>query len=212
MTLPLFHQGPLESAIEALRTDLLADGGPRISTMRNYRFAIVPYEPADETQLRNRMKKLTDELKSLGWLILSISLQKLLLDRVRSLGDDAVKSLIAAEKRQHGKSPERGLAHLQEQILPLIEGPDGIAADVVKLVQDFATAHPSRVDHSLVLLGRLGALYPFFRSSALLRHIDGRTSGVPVILLYPGTRVGRHALRFMGEHAADGDYRPKIYP
>ena len=43
----------------------------------------------------------------------------------------------------------------------------------------------SGADH--VLIGRAGGLYPFFRSSALLRHLDGQTGTVPVVLLYPGT-------------------------
>jgi hypothetical protein len=42
---PLFYKTPLESAVNDLRTDLLTDGGPQISTMRNYRFAILPYDP-----------------------------------------------------------------------------------------------------------------------------------------------------------------------
>ena len=48
MTLPLFHQTPLQEAFAALRRDLIQEDGPRISTMRNYRFAIVQYQPADE--------------------------------------------------------------------------------------------------------------------------------------------------------------------
>jgi hypothetical protein len=41
-------------------------------------------------------------------------------------------------------------------------------------------------------------LYPFFRSSALLRHLDGQTGNVPVVLLYPGERRGPTGLSFMG--------------
>ena len=57
-----------------------------------------------------------------------------------------------------------------------------------------------------------GAVYPFFRSSALLRHLDGRTRNVPVVLLYPGERRGPTALSFMGVLDPDSDYRPRIYP
>ena len=63
-----------------------------------------------------------------------------------------------------------------------------------------------------MLIGRAGALYPFFRSSALLKHIDGKTRNIPVVLLYPGERKDTTALSFMGELAADRDYRPRIYP
>jgi hypothetical protein len=206
-----FNQGSLDDAVHALKRDLLAEGGPQISTMRNYRFAILPYRPKDEFALRQRIRRLTDELRAQGWNVLPISLQKLLLDRIRATGADAVEALIAREKRLFERDPERALAHIRDKIAPHIEGPDGIAADVARLIAAFADENPD-ADRTLVLIGRAGALYPFFRSSALLKHIDGKTRNIPVVLLYPGERKDTTALSFMGEVAADRDYRPRIYP
>ncbi len=121
-------------------------------------------------------------------------------------------ALIARERRLYEKDPERALAHLREKIAPHIEGHDGIAADVAKLINAFADEHPERADRTLILIGRAGALYPFFRSSALLKHIDGKTRNLPVVLLYPGERKDTTALSFMGELPADRDYRPRLYP
>ncbi len=208
----LFGQTTLDEAVQALRKDLLAEGGPRISTMRNYRFAILPYRPAEEFKLRKLIRRLTDDLKAEGWGVLSVSLQKLLLDRIRKTGDTAVAALIAREKSLYTRDPERALEHVRQKIAPHIEGPDGIAADVVRLIDGFATASPEDTDRTLVLLGRAGALYPFFRSSALLKHIDGKTRNIPVVLLYPGERRDTTALSFMGELPSDRDYRPRIYP
>lgn len=207
-----FHQGPLEEAVNALERDLLADTGPQISTMRNYRFAILPYRPRDEFKLRQLMRRLTDTLRAEGWGVLPISLQKLLLERIRATGADNIEALITREKRLYGKDPERALAHLRDKIAPHIEGPEGIAADVAKLINKFADENPDRADRTLVLVGRAGALYPFFRSSALLKHIDGKTRNLPVVLLYPGERKDTTALSFMGVLDADRDYRPRIYP
>ena len=212
MTEPLFQQSTLDEGVQALRQDLLAEGGPRISTMRNYRFAILPYKPSEEFKLRKLIRRLTDDLRAAGWGVLSVSLQKLFLDRVRATGDDAVLNLIAREKRLYEKDPERALEHLREKVGPYIEGPDGIAADVVKLIGEFADKNPEDTDRTLVLIGRGGALYPFFRSSALLKHIDGKTRNLPVVLLYPGERRDTTALSFMGMLPADRDYRPRIYP
>ena len=50
------------------------------------------------------------------------------------------------------------------------------------------------------------------RTSALLKHLDGRTRNVPVVLLYPGERRGDTGLSFMGIINPDSDYRPRIYP
>ncbi|NOU34915.1 MAG: DUF1788 domain-containing protein [Polyangiaceae bacterium] len=212
MTEPLFTQQTLDEGVAALRRDLLAEGGPQISTMRNYRFAILPYRPADEFKLRGLMRRLTDDLRNAGWGVLPISLQQLLLARIRKTGEANVQALITREKRLFEKDPERALAHLRDKIAPHIEGPDGIAADVAALIADFAEKHPDGADRTLVLIGRAGALYPFFRSSALLKHIDGKTRNIPVVLLYPGERKDTTALSFMGELDADRDYRPRIYP
>lgn len=208
----LFPQGSLDEAVDALKADLLAETGPQISTMRNYRFAILPYRPKDEFKLRQHMRRLTEDLRARGWGVLPINLQKLLLDRIQATGRDNVASLIEREKRLHERDPERALAHLQDKVAPHIEGPDGIAADVARLIAEFAEQHPDQADRTLVLIGRAGSLYPFFRSSALLKHIDGKTRNIPVVLLYPGDRRDTTALSFMGELDADRDYRPRIYP
>jgi hypothetical protein len=96
MTAELFS--PLQEAIHALRSDLIQEAGPRISTMRNYRFAIVQYDPKDEFRLRLEVRKLNTELVANGWMVLSINLQKLLLDRVRSQGDEYIQRLTNVAK------------------------------------------------------------------------------------------------------------------
>lgn len=204
--------GDLDEAIKALKRDLISEDGPQISTMRNYRFAILPYLPSEEFKLRQRILTLTEQLRADGWAVLPISLQKLLIERIRSTGPENVDNLISREKRLFERDPERALAHIREKIAPHIEGPNGIAADVSRMIEEFADKNPGMADRSLVVIGRAGALYPFFRSSALLKHIDGKTRNIPVVLLYPGKREDKSGLSFMCELAADRDYRPRIYP
>ena len=202
----------LDEAFMALRKDLVNENGPQISTMRNYRFAIVPYPPQDEYKLRSHVQSLVGELTANGWVVLTISLQKLLLQRLRKFGSDTLDRMIEGERRTANISPERGLNYLSQKVCNEIEGPDGIAADVCREIRDFVDANPDKAERTLVIVGRAGALYPFFRTSSLLKHIDGRTQNVPVVLLYPGDRRGETALSFMGMVNPDGDYRPRIYP
>jgi len=219
----------LDSAVGALRRDLLGDGGPRISTIRSYNFAILPYPPDQELTLRAKIHTLATELVEIGWKVKSIALQKLLFDRVRAEGDDFVETLIATEKRYHAKAvaqsgdpaepeSEPALRYLRDHIGELIEGPKGIAADVVREIETFCEENPDHDERIVVFVGRAGAMYPFFRTSSLLRHLDGHTRNLPVVLLYPGVRAtGPHgtdttALSFMGVLAPDRDYRPRIYP
>ena len=202
----------LDEAFAALRKDLVNENGPQISTMRNYRFAIVPYAPRDEYKLRSHVQSLVSELTANGWVVLTISLQKLLIDRVRKLGSDVVERMIEMERRTAHISSEKGLNYLSQKICNEIEGPNGIAADVCREINEFVEVNPDKAERALVIVGRAGALYPFFRTSSLLKHIDGRTQNVPVVLLYPGDRHGETGLSFMGVVNPDGDYRPRIYP
>ena len=80
MTLPNLQRTALQEAFAALRADLIHDDGPRISTMRNYRFAIVQYDPSDEFKLRAEVQRLSSDLVAHGWVVLSINLQRLLLE------------------------------------------------------------------------------------------------------------------------------------
>jgi hypothetical protein len=212
MSMPLLHQTPLEEAFAALRRDLIHEDGPRISTMRNYRFAIVQYSPAEEFKLRGEVQHLSGDLVANGWMVLSLNLQKLVLDRVRTQGGNWAERVMEMEKQTASTGPERGLNYLESKLAPLVEGPEGIAADCGRIICDYADRHPENIDRTLALIGRAGALYPFFRSSALLRHLDGRTRNVPVVLLYPGERRGPTGLSFMGMVNPDHDYRPRIYP
>lgn len=202
----------IQQAIAALKADLIHEDGPRISTMRNYRFAIVPYDPTREFELRAEVQHLSHELVANGWVVLSISLQSLLLERVRAQGDEFAPTLIKMEQMLGEYDEVRALTHLKQTLAPLIEGPEGLAADCARIIRAHLDAHPGSADRTLALIGRAGALYPFFSSSALLRHLDGHTGDVPVVLLYPGERRGPTGLSFMGVHTPDNDYRPRIYP
>lgn len=212
MSRPTFGRTPLDDAFLALHADLIHEDGPRISTMRNYRFAILPYEPREEFKLRERVQRLHSDLVAHGWSVLTLDLHKLLLQRVRALGDAWVQRVIEMERRMAAVERGRGIGYLKSKLAPLIEGPNGIAADCSRVICEHADAHPDDIDRTVALVGRAGALYPFFRSSALLKHLDGRTRNVPVVLLYPGQRRGQTGLSFMGEIEPDHDYRPRIYP
>jgi hypothetical protein len=211
MNTEIFQSASLTRAIDALHADLLNEGGPTISTMRNYRFAILQYEPKEEFLLRERIRWLTDELKGRGWSICSISLHQLLLDRLKQQDPKVRDSWIRMEQRLYTKDPDRALSHLKDKIAQYVEGPNGIVQDVISIIGGFAERVQDQEDRVLILLGRAGALYPFLRSSAMLKHLDGKTFNLPVVLLYPGERKELSALSFMGELQPDRDYRPRIY-
>ncbi len=201
----------LDEAFDALRRDLIDDAGPKISTMRNYRFAIVPYDPAEEFSLRRKASSLSHELEHKGWTVLSLSLQEFMLDRIEAMGERTIDRLIEREKKLWSKDRERAFGYVQPKVSRLLEGPEGLAGDIAKYIAEQVAARPEAMERAVVFLGRAGALYPFMRLSALLKHLDGHTHNVPVILYYPGRRT-EDGLSFMGQTPPDRDYRPRIYP
>lgn len=211
----------LRQGFDALRDDLIQPDGPRISTMRQlFNYAILQYEPRDEFALREQVQRLVGDLARAGWMVHTVSLYRLFLRRLDALGPGEVDRLIELERKLTTLDPARGLTHVRTKITELLEGkigpPGGIAADVSADIDGFLTANPDHADRTVVLVGRAGALYPFFRLGALLGHLDSRTRTTPVVLLFPGTRpegdVTGNRLSFMGKLDAVHDYRPRIYP
>jgi len=201
----------LSSVFDELKRDLTNPNGPSITTMRNYSFAILVYGPEQEFDMRKKVRQLSDHLRSEQWAVLEISLHRLFLQRLRSLEEGVLESWIETEKRQSRRNPEKALLRVKEQLANLLEGENGLAQDVVQLIQEFSETYPEASDRTVIWIKRLGALYPYYRCSSLLKHLDGKTGHVPVILLYPGERKDKTALSFMGEMPADRDYRPRIY-
>jgi hypothetical protein len=205
------HPTEIQKAVDALHKDLLGDDGPQISTVRNYNFAILPYAPEDEFALRRAVHELSGELRDGGWTTGTVVMHSLLLARLRAQGSDFIEYLIRREKSLgSAEDPTRRMRGLKQRIVPLLEGSEGLAADVIEAVERILdeSANPNR---TVIFLGRAGALYPFLRTSTLLKYIAGHTQNVPVVLLYPGRIIGEFGLSFMGVLPADRDYRPRIY-
>ncbi len=201
----------LNSVFEELKRDLLNPGGPSITTMRNYSFAILVYRPEQEFEMRKKVRQLSDQLRAEQWAVLEISLHRLLLQRLRGLEEGVLESWIETEKRQSRRNPEKAMNRVKELLANLLENEDGLARDVIALVDEFCQRFPDASGRTVIWIKRLGSLYPYYRCSSLLKHLDGKTANLPVVLLYPGERKDKTALSFMGEMPADRDYRPRIY-
>ena len=212
-SIPDYRAKALTRTIKGLKEDLVDDEkGPRISTMRSYRYAIVTYQPDDEWELRAQIRELSDELTTIGWVVHSISLHRLMLQRLqREYGEEILQRFIEMEKKLSQRAPDRAMKFLKSKLIQAIEGPDGLARDISDEIHELVDRDPERADQMVVFLGHTGALYPFMRTSALLKHLDGHTRNVPVILLYPGATDSDNGLSFMGQLEPHQDYRPRIY-
>jgi hypothetical protein len=114
----------LSKTFAELERDLIPDGGPRISTMRNYRFCIVVYPPEKEFSLRREVQKLNDNLEQAGWVVKTISLQQLLFARLRRL-EGGIEWLIDREKAVSGPQPPARAERARTEAHPRAGGPRG---------------------------------------------------------------------------------------
>lgn len=202
----------LEQKIDALKKDLLNPAGPCISTNRNYPFALFQYPPHEEFKMRARLVELLDTLRGKGWAILNVDLFATLIEYLNTQEDgELIEALIQEEKLQYKAS--RGnhalpLSVLQNSLDVFLKDPE----QYPKVVFDRIIEKTEQSDaaKTVIFLSRIGGLYPFYRTSSLLRYLD-KGIRVPTIVLYPGERTEQYYLSFMGEMDADRDYRPRIY-
>jgi len=202
----------LENRIEALKKDLLNPAGPCISTNRNYPFAIFQYPPHEEFKMRAILLELLDTLRSKAWTILNVDLLATFIEYLEQQEDgELIEALIQEEKLQYTasrKNHKMPLNVLQNSLDIFLKNPEAYSKAVFdRITEKTAQRDPAK---TVVFLSRIGGLYPFYRSSSLLRHLD-KGIKVPTIVLYPGERTEQNYLSFMGEMGADRDYRPRIY-
>jgi hypothetical protein len=202
----------LESRLAELRKDLLGPAGPAISTNRSYPFAIFQYFPVEEFDARTAIGNLAQELALKGWRVRTVDLFQVLVDYLAEQeGGELVEAIIEEEKLQYHAYKndwKPALDYLSNTLTSHFNRMDGYPARVLEQIQEVARGSDN--NRTVVFLSRVGSLYPFYRTSALLRFLDTGVK-VPTVILYPGTKEDQHFLSFMGVMSADRDYRPRIY-
>jgi len=202
----------IESRIKILKDDLLNPLGPSISTNQNYPFAIFHYPPHEEFKMREKLIELLDILRNKAWGILNVDLFATLIEYLSIQEDgELIDALVQEEKLQYKANKNNysmPLNVLKNSLDIVLKNTDGYPKFVFdKILNKIEQTYISK---TVIFLSRIGGLYPFYRTSTLLRMLDNGIQ-VPTIVLYPGERTEQRYLRFMGEMDADRDYRPRIY-
>ncbi len=178
---------------------LLKQPDPRqqISAYHDMPYAIFRYPPEEEFPLRQEITLLRTRLEQQGKRVTVISLADCLSEALEaeSMGPEA---LVEAEKSVGLEATVETIFQILSEYQPL----DELVAR--RIPQD---ADPLR---DLVFIVRAGALFPMYRTSALLEQLKGKVQ-VPAVLFYPGELDGAAGLRFMGVLDAEHNYRPKIF-
>ncbi|MFK5914598.1 MAG: DUF1788 domain-containing protein [Woeseiaceae bacterium] len=207
----------IESRLNELKKDLLHPAGPSVSTNKNYPFALFQYPPHEEFKMRASLVELLESLRNERWSILNIDLFATFIELL-SIEEDGelIEALIEEEKLQyhaHKKDYTFPINVLQNSLDVIFKDQDKYSKLVLdkiaeKTQQSLETTGNEK--KTVIFLSRIGGLFPFYRTSSLLRYLDNGVK-VPTIVLYPGERTEKYYLSFMGEMDADRDYRPRIY-
>jgi hypothetical protein len=175
----------------------LPDPRQQISAYHDMPYAIFRYPPEEEFPLRQEIALLRTRLEQKGKRVTVISLAECLTEALEAegMGPDA---LVDAEKSV-------GLETTVDTIFQILSEYQPLDELVARRIPD--AADPLR---DVVFIVRAGALFPMYRTSALLEQLKGKVQ-VPAVLFYPGEFDGAAGLRFMGVLDAEHNYRPKIF-
>jgi hypothetical protein len=174
----------------------LPDPRQQISAYHDMPYAIFRYPPEDEFALRQEVALLRTRLEQIGKRVTIISLAACLYAALEA-EDMGPEALVDAEKAAGLEATVETIFQILSDYQPL----DELVAR--RIPQD---AEPQR---DVVFIVRAGALFPMYRTSALLEQLKGKVQ-VPAVLFYPGVLDGAAGLRFMGVLDAEHNYRPKI--
>ena len=161
-------------------------------------YSLYVHEPEDELAVRREMADLTAYLTAHGVDVAAISLADLFWDAVDESGfyDEMVNT------EQVNQGDAWALTQVHDSLHEILTSQPSLADRVIGAVED-------KPDGCAVILYRAGALYPVFRTSALLDDLRERLKR-PVLLVYPGHVVDPFGLCFMGVCEPTHGYRAKI--
>lgn len=161
-------------------------------------YIVYVYPSNEEYRVRSDLNDLRAWLQARGVTAVALSLADLFW---HAIDESGFGNQIVAEERRRRDDPA-AVNDVLISISQILQGPPSLADRVLLALREV----PKR---SATFLYRAGALYPCFRTSALLDDLRERLP-LPVVLLYPGRIVGLYGLSFMGRCEPAHGYRATI--
>ncbi|TGK45911.1 BREX protein BrxB domain-containing protein [Leptospira bouyouniensis] len=194
-----------------LKKDILHPEGIQVTQSQNYPFSIFIYPPADEFTVRAKFVEMIQDIKKENIEILEINLAHECLELLKQRdGDWTIDEIIQKEKEffEDNKDYRDTFALVNDVFSPILEDENGISKSILNIMETFKSKLEGR--KGIVFITRAGFLYPFYRTSSLLKFLTN-TRGLSVVFLYPGTRTSETSLSYMGVMSPDSNYRPRMY-
>lgn len=188
---------PLPRALQQVSEVILrhVDGGAGDPPYQLY-----VYRPADEFAVRRELGELRDWLAARDVTCVSISLAELFW---QALEEHGPLDLVIQMEREAVEDP-RALAEVNQAVAEVLRMSPTLPDRIVAALSESGP-------RTAAFLYRAGALYPVYRTSALLDDLRDRHLSVPVTLLYPGSLEGQFGLRFLNRCEPAYGYRATIF-
>ncbi len=163
-------------------------------------YLLYVYKPSDEYAVRRDLSELRVWLVAQGVDCSSLSLADIFWSALEDSG--WLEPLLQEERRADGDAA--ALDRVIESVGEVLREPPALPDRVISQLGD-------GTPRTAVFLYRAGALYPAYRTSALLEDLRSKLP-LPVTLLYPGRLVGSYGLSFMDRCEPAYGYRAMIIP
>ena len=176
------------------------DPRPLISAYHDMPFAIFHYPPDAEWEVRAEVKLLAVRLHAqAGKRVTHISLAE-------CMGEALTRTNLTTQRIEQAEK-QSGLPKTIDMVHKVISERQRHPLDGLILQRTPADGDPLR---DIAFVHRVGAMFPFYRTSNLTEHLMGKVK-IPIILFYPGHLSGPASLVFMGvTNDVNPSYRPKI--
>lgn len=171
--------------------------GPRSGETPPY--IVYVYRPEQEFHVRRELINVKATLEGKQISCVSLSLAEIFW---QALQDSGYMQQVFQEEENASTDPDT-LERVNTAIYQILTAtPRSLPDRVIEALKEFQ-------NHPVAFLYRAGALYPTYRTSALLDDLRERLL-IPVVLLYPGRVEGTFGLSFMGKWQPAQGYRAKI--
>ena len=151
-------------------------------------FYIVPYNPEQENEVFERIRRLEERLRLAGIGVFEIDLYDLVLVMLEERG--ILEKIIEKEK-----------ALGKEKLFQTLQGALDSETKLVPKIEELVREHPSRI----VFLTGIGQLFPYIRSHTVLNNLQNCIKDRPTVIFFPG--IYEKELSLFGRLKDDNYYR-----
>lgn len=162
---------------------------------------------AEILEVKRQTKAWMAKLENEGWHVVTLSMTDVVEHvlkehKLRKVWLMSEKALL--ERSEKDRKP-LDTTDITKTLSKALSDGSQLAPALLALVQD-ALDKAHAVPNGLLLITDLEALHPYLRINTIEAHLHGKVQR-PVVVLYPGARVGKTSLRFLEFYPADPNYR-----